>query len=331
MIEYEGRVSDSRKAMRALGILDRAGEKPRCFHTVTLFNRTEEPYRPIGKIFLIGGPPIDDTDKTIMQSVAMQLDTKLMHHYETKRNLRRSLSEDQVEFFIQHPVIAKWFFETARNVEIAMVYTDIVGYTHITRRINDPSETIRVAKERILKEIELTARHGGYFDKDIGDCAVSLFGPPFYELSIDSLLEAKDTADLERLMEESPPNRERYAFQAVMYALESVEAIRNVEMGSSRLEISVGIEVKNVAIGDLNGNMGSLTAMGDGMNLAARLQGVANAGQIVIGPGCREKLEGYRKNNLAKSLPFQIEEGGVAELKGYDKPVEYFLVSSNGA
>ena len=71
----------------------------------------------------------------------------------------------------------------------------------------------------------------------------------------------------------------------------------------------------------------SLTAMGDGMNLASRLQGLAREGQIVIGPNCRRRLENYRRNNLATELPFTITEGGNAPLKGYDNPVFYYLVS----
>lgn len=71
--------------------------------------------------------------------------------------------------------------------------------------------------------------------------------------------------------------------------------------------------------------------MGDGMNLAARLQGLASQGQIVIGPNCRRRLEDYRRNNLAVDLPFTITDGGEAPLKGYDSPVPYFLVSRASA
>ena len=45
-------------------------------------------------------------------------------------------------------------------------------------------------------------------------------------------------------------------------------------------------------------------------------------------PTCRERLEGYSRNHLAPDLPFKIEPGGEANLKGYDKPVPYFLVTA---
>lgn len=331
LVEYDGDLADSIKALTALGIIDHPGGEPRPFVCLPLENRTRQPHVNIGKLLLIGSPPIDETDRDVMQSIAMQLDTKIVHYHRTKQNLRRSLSNDQVEFFVRRPLIADWFFENPRYEEIGMVFADLCGYTEITRQIGDPAETIHVAKEWIVKQIELTAKHGGYFDKDVGDCVVSLFGPPFYELSIESLLNARDTESLEKLMSEIPPDPEEYAYQAVMYALETLEAVKDYKMGDRNLSVAVGIEVGPVAIGDLNGRLGALTAMGDAMNLAARLQGLANSNEVVIGPNCRQRLEGYRRNTLASHLPFTIEPGGEARLKGYDKPIQYFLVKQRSA
>lgn len=327
LIEFDGDLRDSRKAMMAIGILDRADGEPREFYSVTLEDRTRHPHQSIGKLVLIGGPPLDQSDQDVVNSVGSQVDTKIVYYHRSKRNLLRSLHPDQVEFFVRRPEIANWFFETPRHEEIAMVFADLCGYTEITRRLADPVETIRVAKEWIIHQIKLTSRHGGLFDKDVGDCAVSLFGPPFYELTVESLLSIVDIDAIEQLMSSIPPDPERYAYQAVMYALDTVEAVRDFQMGENDLHVSIGIEVDRVAIGDLNGNLGSLTAMGDGMNLASRLQGLAREGQIVIGPNCRRRLENYRRNNLATELPFTITEGGNAPLKGYDNPVFYYLVS----
>jgi len=326
LVEFDGDLRDSRKAMIALGIKDHAASEARPFVCLPLKDRTLLPRIDIGKLLLIGGPPLDQADRDVMTSVAMELDTKIVNYHRTKRHLRRSLSGDQVEFFVRRPTIANWFFETPRYEEIGMVFSDLCGYTEITRQIGDPVETIRVAKEWIIREIELTAKHGGYFDKDVGDCAVSLFGPPFYELSVDSLLGVTDAEALESLMSEIPPDPERYAYQAVMFALETLEAVKEYRMGDYELNVSIGVEVGRVAIGDLNGHLGSLTAMGDAMNLAARLQGLASRGEIIIGPDCHRRLDGYRRNNLALRLPFSIEPRGEANLKGFDKPVPYFLV-----
>lgn len=327
LIEFEGDLRDSHKAMMAVGILDRADGEPREFYSVTLEDRTRHPHQAIGRMVLIGGPQLDQSDQDVVNSVGSQVDTKIVHYHRSKRNLLRSLHPDQVEFFVRRPEIANWFFETPRHEEIAMVFADLCGYTEITRRLADPVETIRVAKDWIIHQIKLTSRHGGLFDKDVGDCAVSLFGPPFYELTVDSLLNIVNTDAIEQLMSTIPPDPERYAYQSVMYALDTVDSVREFQMGENDLHVSIGVEVDRVAIGDLNGNLGSLTAMGDGMNLAARLQGLAGEGQVVIGPNCRRRLEDYRRNNLATELPFTIVDEGEAPLKGYEQPVPYYLVS----
>ncbi|MDG2360442.1 MAG: adenylate/guanylate cyclase domain-containing protein [Planctomycetaceae bacterium] len=329
LIEYDGSLEDSAKAMSALGAIESRGAEPLPFVCMDLKNRVRQPHINIGKLVLIGSPPISQSGRDVMQSIGMQLDTKIVNYHRTKRHLRRSLSDDQVEFFVRRPAIADWFFKNPRNEEIGMVFADICGYTDITREIGDPVETIRVAKNWILRQIELTAQHSGYFDKDIGDCAVSLFGPPFFELSIDTLLNAADTDALESMVVENPSDPARYAYQAVSYALETVEAIKDFRMHDHDLQVSIGVEVGQVAIGDLNGRLGALTAMGDAMNLSARLQGLAQRDEIVIGPNCHKRLEEYRRNNLAPKLPFTVTPAGEANLKGYDKPVQYYLVTAS--
>jgi class 3 adenylate cyclase len=328
LIEYDGSLEDSAKAMSALGIIESLGAEPLPFVCMDLKNRVRLPHINIGKLVLIGSPPISQSDRDVMQSIGMQLDTKIVNYHRTKRDLRRSLSDDQVEFFVRRPAIADWFFKNPRNEEIGMVFADICGYTDITRQIGDPVETIRVAKNWILRQIELTAEYSGYFDKDIGDCAVSLFGPPFFELSIDTLLNAADTDALESLVVENPSDPARYAYQSVCYALKTVEAIKDFRMHDHDLHVSIGVEVGQVAIGDLNGRLGALTAMGDAMNLSARLQGLAQSDEIVIGPNCHKRLEEYRRNNLAPELPFTVTLAGEANLKGYDKPVQYYMVTA---
>ncbi len=331
MIEYNmERVDDSKYGMRIIGILERCPEngeeKILDFHCMNLVNRYEEYQYNVGKLFLMGEKKLDYTDINVMESVALQIDTQITHYHEQKKALSRSLHPNQVDFFLKYPKIARWFFENPREELIAMVFTDICGYTTITRKLGDPRKTIEGAKKWILKEKELTLKHGGFFDKEIGDCAVSLFGPPFGAITLEILSRVKSVGEIEDLINTNKWEPHIYAYHAVMYALESMEAIREFHMGGFEMNLTIGIEVGRVAIGDLTGDIGKLTAMGDSMNLAARLQGLAKEGQILIGPQCAQLLETYRKEAYLKELPFVIREGGQAGLKGYDEPVPYYLV-----
>jgi len=336
MIEYDmERVNDSKYGMRIMGILERSPEsgeeKVLNFNCMNLVNRYEEFQHNVGKLFLIGEKTLDYTDRNIMESVALQIDIQITHYHEQKKALSRSLHPDQVDFFLKYPKIARWFFENPREEIVAMVFSDICGYTTITRKLGDPRKTIEGAKKWILKEKELTLKHDGFFDKEIGDCAVSLFGPPFGAITLDTLSQMQSVEQIQELINTNKWEPHIYAYHAVMYALDSMKAIREFHMGEHAMNLTIGIEVGKVAIGDLTGDIGKLTAMGDSMNMAARLQGLAKEGQILAGPHCAELLETYRKEAYLEELPFCIRKGGEAKLKGYDDPVPYYFITEKQA
>ncbi len=332
LINYDiNGVTDSNTGMRILGILERhavTGEENRLpYHCKDLVNRqADEPYN-VGKLFLIGEREMDPTDLSVMEAAGLQIDTRITNYHEQKKALGRSLHPDQIDFFLTYPKIARWFFENPREETIAMVFTDICGYTDLTRKLGDPRKTIEGARNWILKEKELTLKHGGFFDKEVGDCAVSLFGPPFCAISLDALKRVKSVEEIKKLIRNNQSEPHVYAHQAVMYALESLAIVKTYTIGKHQLNISVGIEVGDVAIGDLTGDIGKLTAMGDSMNMAARLQGLAKHGQIIIGPNCARLIQVYKKESYHSELPFDIQESGQAHLKGYTELITYYRVT----
>lgn len=332
LINYDiSRIADSNYGLRTIGILERDGEtgeeKRLQFHCKNLVNRqADEPYN-VGKLFLIGEREMDPTDLSVMEAAALQIDTRITNYHEQKKALGRSLHPDQIDFFLTYPKIARWFFENPREETIAMVFTDICGYTNLTRELRDPRRTIEGARNWILKEKELTLKHGGFFDKEVGDCAVSLFGPPFCAISLDALKQVKSVEEIKELIRNNQSEPHVYAYHAVMYALESLEVVKTFTIGERRLNLSIGIEVGDVAIGDLTGDIGKLTAMGDSMNLASRLQGLGKRGQTIIGPNCARLIQIYKQESYHSELPFHIEEAGKAELKGYTEAVPYYRVT----
>ena len=173
-------------------------------------------------------------------------------------------------------------------------------------------------------ERSLAVQRGGYFQVEAGDSVGAMFGPPLYEISMDALQGVSSAADLDALMEELPPNSERYAYMAVQFALESAAKAAEIDLDGVSLDLSLGIEVGEMTIGNFTGSPWSLTAVGGASRHAAQLQELAKPGQIVLGPVCKERLEGYRRSTLDDALPFEIREAGNAQLKGYDEPKPYY-------
>src|SRR5208282_6386881 len=138
-------------------------------------------------------------------------------------------------------------------------------------------------------------RFGGHVAKFLGDGVLAYFGWPMaYE-----------------------DHAER-AIRAGLAAIAGVESLKTP--AGALLRSRVGIASGRVVVGDLAGGgvLDRGQVAGETPNLAARLQGLAEPGQILIADGARR---------LA-SHAFEVEDLGARELKGFEHPVAVFRVVS---
>ncbi len=137
--------------------------------------------------------------------------------------------------------------------EVTILFSDVRDFTSLCEQ-HAPNEILNLLNRYLTQMSKSIEQHGGIVDKYIGDAIMALFGAPVFN-------------------EESPRN-------AINCALEMQSEIRllNHELvkdGLQRLTIGIGINTSNVVAG----NMGSLnrlnyTVIGDGVNLASRLEGL---------------------------------------------------------
>jgi len=146
---------------------------------------------------------------------------------------------------------------------------------------------------RILDEIiAVTLRHGGMIDKIVGDCVMGLFG----------------------LSSEEPD----HAVSAATCAIEIQQ--RLTRLGEENVDIAglaagIGINSGDVAVGCLgNAQRIDYTVLGDVVNTAARLQGIAAPGQVLIGSATRLRL----------GESFVVGDLGLVALKGKASKVQVF-------
>jgi class 3 adenylate cyclase len=89
-------------------------------------------------------------------------------------------------------------------------------------------------------------------------------------------------------------------------------AAQNVNVPQDvRIEFRIGIHVGDIIIDDND-------IFGDGVNIAARLEGIAEAGGICISRQAFDQIEG--------KLQFAFREMGLQNLKNITKPIEVFAV-----
>ena len=106
-----------------------------------------------------------------------------------------------------------------------------------------------------------------------------------------------------------PRAYEDQAERAVKAAIDAIEGVETLQLdGGEHLQARIGISTGEVVVGDLLGDSSAdrEAVIGETPNLAARLQGLANAGKIVIAANTRSLL----------GTTFELEDIGCFELKG---------------
>lgn len=94
-------------------------------------------------------------------------------------------------------------------------------------------------------------------------------------------------------------------------------AARNTELSDERkMLVRIGINVGDVMVKDAD-------IFGDGLNVAARLQGLAVPGGICISRAVRDQLR--------DKSPFVFEDQGEQAVKNVARPVRVFTVRFEGA
>jgi len=121
-----------------------------------------------------------------------------------------------------------------------------------------------------------------------------------------------------------PRADEHDAERAVRSGLALVGAVAGLDLAAGvRLQVRVGIASGLVVVGDLIGQGAAQeqAVVGETPNIAARLQGLAAPGAVVIGPGTRRLTGGL----------FDYEDLGAVEIKGLSTPVEVSRVLHESA
>ena len=178
-----------------------------------------------------------------------------------------------------------------------VVFTDIRSFTSISERLG-AQETVKMLNEYFSIMVDVIMANGGILDKYIGDAIMAVFGAPF--------------------------SGEQDADNAVNTAIGMLRALhefnqRRIAAAQDAVLMGVGVNTDDV----LSGNIGSLkrmdyTVIGDGVNLASRLEG-ANKPY-----GTQILISEFTVRHLKKA--YRLREVDKIRVKGKKDPVGVFEV-----
>ncbi len=167
---------------------------------------------------------------------------------------------------------------------VTVLFGDLVGYTRLAERM-DPEQVKNLVDRCFDRLAGVITSFGGQVDKVVGDAIVALFG--------------------------APTAHEDDAERAVRAALRMQEVLAGGVPGTDRLRMRIGVNTGEVLVGAMRA-AGSVTAMGDVVNTAARMQTSAEPGEVLVGPA----------THAATRRVIAYEARGRIDARGRDQSVE---------
>jgi class 3 adenylate cyclase len=217
---------------------------------------------------------------TLAVSRAVQGLLELHGEAVAKERLRRFFAPEVVERVIAAPELTVGAVER----EVTVLFADISGFTALSSTLT-PDEVVALLNDYFPSMVEVVFRHGGTLEKYIGDALLAVWGAPV----------------------PMPDHAER----ATRAALEMHEVLRGLNarwaaQGKRQLAIHIGLNSGRVAAGNI-GTAGYIqyACIGDTTNVASRVCGVAESGEVVISQTTRAGLG--ERVAVAALAPVQVK------------------------
>lgn len=228
----------------------------------------ERTFRGVGERVTRRGDELGTLGRAF-DNMAVTLEAKereVVTQTQVRAALSRYLSPDVVDLVVSNPEQLRLGGERR---EVTIFFADVVGFTKLSEA-QPPEIIVALLNELFTFATEIIQRRGGIIDKFIGDCIMAVWGSP-----------------------QSHPDD-------ALRAVQAAEDLRRwLDVGNRRWRARWGIEIQ-LAIGvhtgpAVAGNVGSekrmeYTVIGDTVNIAARIESMAQPGQILVSEATRERI-----------------------------------------
>ena len=220
----------------------------------------------------------------------VRLKEELTQEIKMRMGLQRYVSPQVAEAMLR----SEGRMPPSDDAEVTVLFADLTGFTAMSEQM-PPAEICALLNAVFELLTEVVFRYGGTVDKYIGDCIMAVWGAPFP----DPLHPARAVVAAVAMMQELERQKQTWAGK---YA-----------------DITLGIAVNSgpVTVGNIGSDlMQQWTAIGDVVNVAARIEDLAGPNQIMLSAEAARHCESY----------LELQSIGQHTLKGKQETIEVFLV-----
>ncbi|MFF5109937.1 adenylate/guanylate cyclase domain-containing protein [Streptosporangium sp. NPDC000509] len=237
----------------------------------------------------IGRTPQDEAlAATLAGQMSISLENARLYS-ELETLFRQYMSPDVAQSLLADPQTAALGGEL---VELTALFADLKGFTSFSERVA-PGEIVEMLNRYHTAAVPIVLGNGGTIVQFVGDALLALFN--------------------------APARQEDHALAAVRAGLAMQRAAEEIAEGMPGYpRFRIGINTGEALVGNIGSpELRGFNAMGDCVNVAARLEGIAEPGSVVIGQSTLD-LIGSRAET--RSL-------GPLSLKGRAQPVHAYVLS----
>jgi adenylate cyclase len=237
-------------------------------------------------------------DLKLLTSLGLEAAVALQNTYLQQNKIKEELIKNNLGRFVSPQVLenilnAKGELSlSSEKRKVALLFSDIRNFTGFCE-ILSPEEIVSYLNEYFTEMVNVIFSHNGSIDKFVGDAIFALFGAPNQVL---------DT--------------EKKAVEAAIEMQITLKNIKNLWI-QNNFTMGIGLNAGDVVVGNI-GSMKHMdyTAIGDEVNLAARLQSIAKPYQILVSKSIHDATKNF----------FQYRDLGSTYVKGKKNEVEIFEV-----
>ena len=230
-----------------------------------------------------------ERDRRLLESLASQLSIAVENarlYRELDGLFRQYMSPDVATALLADPSQAALGGTTA---EVTVLFADLRGFTPFSERAA-PGQVVALLNRYYGAAVPRVLAEGGTVVQFVGDAIMALFNAPVAQ-----------------------PDHALRAARAALGLQEAVEAVAGGDPDLPRFR--VGVNTGPALVGNIgSAEIRNFTAIGDTVNLAARLETSAPVGRVVVGAATWELIK-----DVADGTPL----GGL-DLKGKAEPVEAY-------